>query len=172
MEITRLTLPLFAALSNAEIESWLRIDADQDKDTVAMLIGSATEYCEGVTGSAIGLSNYLVELDGIAGEYPLPIAPVQSVIKVQYRDDTGTLQDIDPAEWTFMGRSVRFSGLPAGSPIVTLEAGNDRPVAIPLALRHAIAVLVSAGFNGREEMSEQTMRTVDRLCQQHKRFAW
>ncbi len=170
MKITRLTLPSFPALTNAEIEAWLRIDPDQDADTLAMLVGSATEHVEGVTGLALGVSTYMVELDGIDESYRLPIEPVQSVSKVEYRDRDGVLQSI--TGWHVASGYLYFPGYPMGSPIVTLEAGYTREVGVPLALAHAIAVLVSAGYNGREEISDQTIKTVDRLCQRYKRVAW
>ncbi len=170
MKITRLTLPSFPALTNAEIEAWLRIDPDQDADTLAMLVGSATEYVEGVTGLTLGLSTYRVELDGLEDIYRLPIDPVQSVTKVEYRDRDGVLHEIDG--WHVASGYLYFSGFPLGSPIVTLEAGYPENTGIPISLAHAIAVLVSAGYNGREEISDQTTKTVDRLCQRYKRIVW
>lgn len=170
MKITRLTLPSFPALTNAEIEAWLRINPDQDADTLTMLVGSATEYIEGVTGLVLGLSTYMVELDGIDESYRLPIGPVQSVTKVEYRDRDGVIHPL--TGWHVASGYLYFPGYPLGSPIVTLEAGHSDTAPVPLALAHAIAVLVSAGYNGREEISDQTIKTVDRLCQRHKRFVW
>ncbi|ATI54165.1 head-tail connector protein [Sphingomonas melonis] len=170
MQITRLSLPEFPALTEDELQSWLRIDAGQDEDTVAMLVGSATEYVEGVTGLCLGLSTYRVELDGIDESYRLPLAPVQSVSKVEYRDRDGVLREIDG--WHLASGYLHFTGYPAGMPIVTLVAGYDSDVGIPQSLAHAIAVVVSAGYNGREEISDQTAKTVDRLCQRFKRIVW
>lgn len=163
-------MPEFPALTAADIEAWLRIDPDQDENTIAMLVGSATEYVEGVTGLCLGLSTYRIDLDGIDECYRIPIAPVQSVSKVEYLDRDGMLQPI--TNWHLASGYLHFSAYPAGTPIVTAEAGYPDNSAIPLALCHAIAVLVSAGYNGREDISDQTIRTVDRLCQRHKRFAW
>lgn len=170
MEITRLTTPEFPALNDEELASWLRIDADEDADTIKMLVGSATEYVEGVTGLALGLSTYRVELDGIDESYRLPLAPVQSITKVEYRDRDGVLHEID--NWHLAGGYLYFSGYPAGMPIVTLVAGYPNDVGVPLALAHAIAVVMAAGYNSREEMTDQTVKTVDRLCQRFKRIVW
>lgn len=171
MQITRLTIPAFPALSEDEIASWLRIEADQDADTLTMLVGSATEYVEALTGRRLGLSTFRVELDGIDECYRLPIAPVQSITKVEYRDKGGILHEID--EWALVGGGfLRLTSLSPGFPIVTLEAGYPDNTSVPVSLAHAVAVLVSAGYNGREEISDQTIKTVDRLCQPHKRFSW
>lgn len=170
MDIIRLTLPEFPALTDDEIASWLRIEVDQDADTTTMLVGSATEYVEALTGQRLGLSTFRVELDGIDECYRLPLTPIQSVTKVEYRDRDSELQEI--TGWHLAGGYLYLSGYPAGMPIVTLVAGYPDKEAMPIALAHAIAVLVSAGYNGREEISDQTLKTVDRLCQPHKRFSW
>lgn len=80
------------------------------------------------------------------------------------------LHEIDG--WHLANGYLYFSGYPAGMPIVTLEAGYPDNVGIPQSLAHAIAVVVSAGYNGREEISDQTAKTVDRLCQRFKRIVW
>lgn len=170
MQITRLSLPEFPALSKIELEAWLRIDAGQDDGTVAMLVGSATEYVESVTGLCLGLSSYRVELDGLDLSYRLPLAPVQSITKVEYRVREGTLHEI--TDWHLASGHLRLPDHPAGTPIVTLVAGYDSSTGIPLSLAHAIAVVVSAGYNSREEISDQTAKTVDRLCQRYKRIVW
>lgn len=170
MEIIRLTAPAFPALTDAELVSWLRIDADQDTETLTMLVGSATEYVEGLTGRCLGLSTYQVALDGIDECYRLPLAPIQSVTKVEYRDVAGVLQPI--TNYMVDQGTLILAAYAPGFPIVTLTAGYADTDAIPEALRHAVAVLVSAGYNGREEVSDATMKTVERLCQRHKRFVW
>jgi uncharacterized phiE125 gp8 family phage protein len=170
MQITRLSLPTFTALSDQDRASWLRLDEGQDAPTINMLVSSATDYVEGITGLCLGLASYRVEFDGIDCRYRLPLAPVQSITSVEYRDLTGALQAI-PDGWFLSGSDLHFTALPAGCPIVTLTAGHPDAVSVPTALRHAIAVLVSAGYNAREELTNQTITTVDRLCQRHKRFA-
>lgn len=170
MNITRLSSPEFSALSPQELETWLRIYADQDSDTLTMLVGSATEYVEALTGRQIGLSTYRVELDGIDEVYRLNLAPIQSIEKVEYRDRDGVLHEI--TGWHLAGGHLYFPGYATGFPIVTLKAGYADNASVPLSLAHAIGVLVSAGYNGREEISDQTIKTVDRLCQPHKRFVW
>lgn len=170
METTRLTLPSFPALTAQELEDWLRIDAGLDAAALAMLVGSATEYVEGVTGLQIGLSTYRVTWDVVDDCYRLPLSPIQSVSKVEYRDSNGALHEI--TGWHLAGGYLHLSGYPTNFPIVTMEAGYPDNASIPTALCHAIAVLVSEGYNSREAISDQALKTVDRLCQRYKRIVW
>lgn len=170
MEIIRLTVPSYPTLTDGEIATWLRIDSGQDPETIDMLVSSATEYVEGITGLALGACTYRVTLDGIDECYRLPLSPIQSVSMVQYRDRAGVLTTLDG--WHYASGCIYFASYPPGCPIVTLEAGYPTVQLIPSQLRHAIAVLVSAGYNGREEMTDQTVKTVANLCQRHKRYGW
>jgi uncharacterized phiE125 gp8 family phage protein len=170
MEITRLTMPSFPALTDAEIATWLRIDLGQEPFAIDMLVASATEYVEGITGLCLGLSTYRIALDGLDDCYRLPLSPVQSVTSVEYRDHTGALIPI--TDWHFVNGYLHFSGYTSGFPIVTIEAGYSDNTAIPVSLAHAIALLVSEGYNSRESLSDATFKAVDRLCQRYKRFVW
>jgi uncharacterized phiE125 gp8 family phage protein len=168
MKIDRLTPPDFPALSHAEIANWLRIDSDHEPETLNMLVGSATEYIEGLTGLSIGRSTYCVTLDGLCDVFRLPLEPIQSVTSVEYIDRSGVIQPI--TDWHYVAGYLYFATAPRGFPVVTLVAGYSDPQMVPTALAHAIAVLVSSGYNSREEMTDQTAKTVERLCQRHKRY--
>lgn len=161
-------MPTFPAVSDADLEAWLRIDTGQDSATIAMLVGSATEYVEGVTGLVLGLAAYRIEFDEIDCAYRLPIEPIQSITSVEYLDAEGELQPIE--DWVTARGYLHFPSIPLGAPLVTVEAGYHTPETIPISLCHAIALLVSEGYNSREALSENTIKAVDRLCQRYKRF--
>lgn len=170
MQIDRLTYPQFHAFNDDERETWLRLDAGQDTATISMLVASATDYVEGHTGLCLPVSTYRATFDEVQYRYRLPIAPVQTITTVEYRDCAGTFNPV--TGWYHAANELHFTTLPPGAPIVTLQAGFADRLSVPVGLRHAIAVLVSAGYNGREELSDQTIKTVHRLCARHKRFAW
>ena len=167
MQITRLTLPNFPALSDQDRSSWLRIDEGQDNSTIDMLVSSATDYVEGITGLCLGSASYSIDLDwNECRMRVLPLAPIQSITSVEYWDETGTTLPF--TDWTLAANRFRYD-FPTRLTI-TLVAGYSDPASVPISLRHAIAILVSAGYNGREELSDQTIKTVERLCQRHKRY--
>jgi len=165
MLIARITAPAFPAVSADELETWLRIDCGSDPETLALLVGSATEIVEGLTNRVLGLARYRVEFAGSAICYSLPLSPVRSVVSVEVNGEPIT-------GWHLASGILHFDALPASAPVVTLMAGHDDVEFIDLSLRHAIAVLVSASYNNREEVSDQTMRTVERLCAPHRRIVW
>jgi uncharacterized phiE125 gp8 family phage protein len=170
MSPIRLTLPAFPAVSPAELETWLRIDAGSDPAAVDLLVGSATEMVEGLTSLTLGLADYRVDLAGLEYCYKLPLSPIVSITSVEYRDATGTMVAL--TDWTLDHGYPHFETLPAGFPVITLKAGYPAASAIPDGLRHAIAVLVSAGYNDRETLPDATMKAVERLCARHRRIIW
>lgn len=165
MLITRITAPAFPAVSADELETWLRIDCGSDPETLSLLVASATELVEALTGRVLGSAQYRIEFAGSALCYSFPISPVQTVESVKVDGEPIT-------DWRYANGIVHLDALPESAPVVTVVAGSTDVEAIPEALRHAIAVLVSASYNNREEISDQTMRTVERLCAPHRRIVW
>ncbi|VWX51762.1 conserved hypothetical protein [Novosphingobium sp. 9U] len=165
MQTTRITAPAFPAVSADELETWLRIDCGSDPETLSLLVGSATEIVEGLTNRVLGSARYRIDFAGSALCYSLPISPVLSVESVEVDGEPLT-------GWRYASGIVHFEALPASAPVVTVMAGSTDVASIPGALRHAIAVLVSASYNNREEVSDQTIRTVERLCAPHRRIVW
>jgi uncharacterized phiE125 gp8 family phage protein len=166
--ITRLSAPSFWALDNAAIAEWLRIDTETDQTTIEMLVSASTEVVEGLTNSAIGLSSYRIDYDLRLCSYRLPLCPVQSVTSVEYLDDAGNLQ---PLAYTLRSGLLTLSdGLPPAAITVTLIAGYPDVASIPDALRWAISLLVSAGYNGREAIDPASMLAAERLCARYRRI--
>lgn len=166
--IKRLSAPSFRALDDTEIAEWLRIDVDDDQSTVSMLISAATEVVEGLTNLAIGQADYQITYDISACSYRLPFDPIQSVTSVEYLDEEGASQSLAYAFRN--GVLTLTSGLPPFPPIIRLTAGYDAVAAIPDALRWAISLLVSAGYNGREDIDPKVMDAVERLCSRYRRI--
>jgi uncharacterized phiE125 gp8 family phage protein len=166
MKITRLTTPTFAAVTNEEIAEWLRIDPATDVATLAMLLGSATDMVESLTGLAVGAATYRINFFDARKVYHLPITPLVSVTSVTLRGDA---EPLDPSKWALHGDCVVLTDYPAVPASIVLEAGFGSPETIPDGIRHAIAVMVGASYDGRHEMSDQTAKTVDRLVSRWKR---
>lgn len=162
--ITRLTRPSFPAVSTAELEAWLRIDAGSDPEAVNMLVGSATEYVEAITGLTLGLADYRIDFATQEYCYKLNISPIVSITSVADRGG------VPLSGWTLEHGYLHFDSFPAFPPVITLEAGYATTNAIPEGLRHAIALLVAAGFNAREDIDEKTFKTVERLTSRYRKY--
>ena len=161
--ITRTVAPSFAALTNDEIEQWLRLDEDTDALTVAMLLASATEWVEGYTGQTIATSTFEITFNEFACEYRLPLYPMQSLEGV---DAFG------PVAATYWGgtRSVWLTDNPPIPPTITVIAGYTSPEAVPVSIKQAIAVLINDGYDNRVGISDAAMAGVSRLLASQRRI--
>jgi len=163
MEATRISPPSFPVVTTAELEAWLRLDPNTDTSTLDMLVTSATEIVEGITNRTIAPANYRVTTDNRATCYALPLTNVTVIISVTVAGEPVT-------DWLLTGDTLHLPALPASPPVITLRAGYPDIDLIPDAIRHAIAVLVSAGYNAREDIDAKTFQTVERLCARYRRI--
>ncbi len=165
MDILRTSPPAFDLVSSDELVEWLRIDPNTDADTLKMLVTSATEYVEGLTNLTIGASTYRIRLDHRATRYRLPLTNVTGI--------TGVTVSGQPLTdgYRLDGCSVVFYVMPDACPVITVMAGYGSVETVPDAIRHSIAVLVSAGYNSREEIDPKTFATVERLCSRYRRYS-
>ena len=169
--IERTSHSAFPALTNSEVAEWLRIDEDSDTFSVALLIDSACEYVEGETGQALASASYVANFDDYAGNLlALRITPVTAIASVNYTVGTTTTAITD---FIFQAGSSPRIILPtcivADRVTVAFTAGRADLSDVPLALRQAVAVLVSAGYNNREELDDQTFKTVTNLIARYRR---
>ncbi|MDG2532067.1 hypothetical protein P6144_00255 [Sphingomonas sp. HITSZ_GF] len=162
MKITRLTPSTFEALTEEQLSEWLRIDSDSDALTTAMLVQSATEIVEGLTGQSLGESDFRIVFDRRMACLSLPLDPIQTVNSVKVAGQA--------VGYTLRGDTIFLDAFPAGPVTVEVTAGYGDPELVPLSLRHAIAVLVGAGYDNREAIDPKTMQTVANLCARHRRL--
>ena len=162
MNITRLSPSTFEAINEEQLSEWLRIEPDSDLLTTAMLLASATEIVEGVTGLTLAEGTFRIEFSRRMAYLKLPLEPVQTITSVKVGGETVT--------YTRRGDTIVLDAFPMGDVTVEVTAGYDDPELIPVSLRHAIAVIVAAGFDGREDIDPKTMKTVEWLCARHRRF--
>jgi uncharacterized phiE125 gp8 family phage protein len=168
MDIIRTSPPAFPLVSPSELETWLRLDPNTDSATLDMLVTSATEIVEGITNRTIGASTYRIVMDRRATCYPIYLTNITAVVSVKIGTDT-----IDGWRLAEEGGDTLLilDQLPASPPIVTISAGIGDIDHVPDCVRHAIAILVSAGYNNREDIDEATFRTVERLCARYRRVS-
>lgn len=155
MDLTIVTPPTFVALADSEIREWLRIDPEVDFFSLTMLIASATNIVESITGLTIRQTGFQMTACAPDGVVVIPNSPIATIDAVQ--DATGPITG-----WTYANHVLT---LPAPSMAVTIDftCGWPTTLAIPQSIRHAIAVLVAAGYDARSEIDDQTMTTVMRL---------
>lgn len=88
----------------AEAKEHCRVTDTASDAYIITLIAFAQDYIEARTGVALGVQTYeytlsALPIEGFLG-VALPRAPMISVISVEYRDETGVLIVLDPAEYS------------------------------------------------------------------------
>ena len=156
--------PIVEPLTNADVKLQLRMTSDTtEDDLIASYITAARIYCERYTGRAFYTQTVVAYLDEFPAEdyIELPMAPLQSVTSVKYKDSAGTetpmtkttqyLEDTD----SYVGRIVLPCGVTWPSfteytvnPItITYVAGYT---ALPQPLKQAMLLLIGSWYENRE----------------------
>lgn len=159
----RISAPQFPAVSSDQLREWLRLDDSVDESTLDMLLGSAVDHVQSVTGQIVVSADYQTVLCLAPGCHAIPIS---NPTAVTLSDASG--DPIDPTDaYAIIGDDLVLLTIVAndlGALTIRITAGWTTEEAVPQALRHAIAVLVGASYDGRTEISDQTFTTVSRLC--------
>ncbi|MHB1651394.1 MAG: head-tail connector protein [Desulfitobacteriaceae bacterium] len=157
----------------AEAKNYLRVDIADDDTLIGSLITSAREYCEAVTGRALGTQSWELVLP----EFPpdrsfieIPRPPLQAVTKAQYRNSFGVLADIDPTTILYdyssePGRIVLaynrfwpiFIPYPAGAVIIDFTAGYSATNLMPVSIKQAMFLLIGQWYENRESMANKRL---------------
>ena len=173
--IIRTSLPAFTIVDQATLEQWLRIDASVDEQTVDLLLASATDYLEGLTGQVLASANYIVVLDPAGGFSPIGLTPFNGVLSVAALFTDGTAQTLTAGTQYTISLSgispvISFTELPDGTVGVSVacNAGYTSAASVPASLQHAAAVLVAAGYDNRSALDPRTIATVDNLIQRYR----
>jgi uncharacterized phiE125 gp8 family phage protein len=165
------TPPAELPVSLDEAKAHLRIDFGDDDPYVMGLISAATAHLDGwsgILGRALVTQTWRQSLPAFpgCGVIRLPLAPVQAVTEVTYRDGDGSEQVLDAGVYSSvlvdaLGPYVRrCSGCswPATAPMddavaVTFTAGYGGPGEVPQAIRHAILLLMGHWYANREPVN-------------------
>lgn len=167
----RVTPPAEPPVSLEEAKAHLRVDFGDDDFYVAALIEAATTHIDGwsgILGRALVTQTWRQDLCGFPwdGVIRLPLAPVQAVTEISYRNEAGTNLILDPGVTTdvradALGPFVRLrdgQSWPAtargdDAVSVVFTAGYGAPAAVPQAIRHAILLLVGHWHANREPVN-------------------
>jgi hypothetical protein len=143
--VVRTSPPSFPAVSSAQLREWLRLDPDVDQATLDLLLGAAVDHIAGLTGLYVVSAEYAVSF-AATGCYSLPISNITQT-------EAGAV----------VGGNLEIE-VEAVPLVVSISAGWTTEEAIPVALRHAIAIYVGAAYDSRHDISEATFATIKRLC--------
>lgn len=153
----------------AEAKTYLRVDITDDDALIDALITSAREYCESVTGRALGTEKWELALEDFPSDrdyIELPRPPLQSVDSLVYRNSKGETFSIDPANVIYdydsePGRIVLaynrywpiYIPFPARAVSIAFTAGYSATNLMPVSIKQAMLLLIGQWYENREPMA-------------------
>jgi uncharacterized phiE125 gp8 family phage protein len=176
MLITRLTSPSFVIVDSDTLAEWLRIDSSTDTATTDLLVASATDYIECITGRVLAAANYQIDYDELAPSLPLNIAPLNSVTSVSAKLADGTAIALTAGtdyltQAASAAPSIMLLNVPTGAVSISVlaNAGYTNAAAVPASIQHAAAILVAASYDSRSALDPATATTVTNLVSRYRR---
>lgn len=160
------TPPAATPVSLAEAKAHLRIDGNDEDVLVTALIAAAVAHLDGwsgILGRALVTQTWQQDLDQFPRDrIALPLAPVQSITSVGYRDTDGEEQTLDSPAYVLTMRAgttavERTDGAEWPSTArrpdavrVTFVAGYGNAAAVPADIKSAILLMVGDLYAHRE----------------------
>lgn len=164
-DLTVITPPVTEPVSLAEAKTHCRVDHADEDALLSSLIQAARGLVEETTGRALITRTLEWRIDRWATLLYLPYPPAISIVQISYTDAAGVTATLPPAAY-----SLRAGVIPAyvrldtaqrpavnlardGAIAIRYLAGYGPPENVPLALRHAILLLVGHWYVNREAVS-------------------
>lgn len=173
--------PAIEPVTAALVKSTATVDADLTvhDDLLAILIPSAREACEHITGRKLITQKWDVLLDAFpTAEIQLPLAPVQAIVSVTYIDAAGDQQTIastnyvldtsrESQPWLLPAEDYEWPDTldTANAVTIRVTAGyGDTAASVPPNARHWIALRAASNVPGCDiKMTEHHDRLLDSL---------
>ena len=156
-------------LDFAEVKRQLRIDTADDDALVTSLIGAAVSYLDGwagILGRALVTQTWAQSFSCFsgAGIMRLPLAPVQSIASITYRDSDDVEQVLAGSDYLLLAddlgdyvarpRDVSWPSTYSRADAVTIAflAGYGDADAVPAAIKHAALLMIGVWYETRESV--------------------
>ena len=134
---------------------WLKVNGTGSDTLIEGLIRAATRYVENMTGLRLVTQTVIMKRDDFSDCMVLPVGPVQSITSVEYLDNNGASQSLDPAN---------YSALLGQSGSISLVTGKSWPsVAIS---PQAVTITAVVGFGQAEDQPEDVRTALMMLATQ------
>lgn len=169
MKLETTVQPTVEPITVEDARLHLRVDSAEDDGLIASYIVAARQMVETWTMRGLVSATRKLYIDGFpAFAVELPYAPLTSVTSVQYYDDGGTLQTLATSYYTvdtvsepgrvhlaYQQTWPSTRAIPS-SVVITYVSGyavTGDHAATPVALKHAIRLLVSHWYENREPVN-------------------
>lgn len=132
----------------------LRVQHDDENDSITLLIDSAFDHVERITGRLFRRATCELTLRSFADIIELPRPSLRSITSIEYFDSHGDAQTLDAAEYIADTKSIPGSVEPSTSwpttanrpdaVTITFEAGQD---VFPKSVHHAVLMWIDLEFH-------------------------
>jgi uncharacterized phiE125 gp8 family phage protein len=156
-----LTPPAVEPISLAEAKAYLRVEHNDDDDTIAALIAGSRNHVEAKTRRALITQSWRLSLDGWPADGRIDVhpAPLRALSAARYYDEAGTTHVIDPQAFVpdlagsalvFAPCAVPAPGRAAAGIELDFAVGyGDAASDVPEPLRQAIRLLTAHWYENR-----------------------
>ena len=157
------------------------IESDHENDLLEIMLDAAVSEVENYIDSPVRERNMSIQLNEWPDTFELPIYPVNSIVSVEYVDESGATQTVAVSDYTFYntstGSKIKFTWDSAPS----LEEDNEFPITInctagwsqedmPAEIKKAVLLRFSFNERYREEMPTSVNRTFHNALRPLKRW--
>jgi uncharacterized phiE125 gp8 family phage protein len=182
-DFTRTTLvtgPDVEPVDLYEVRAHLRVTHNEEDELLNALITAARVTVETITRRSLITQEWKLFLNGFpaGSEIRLPHTPVKSVTSLDYYDQEGNLQTLDPQKYWLDQASAPakvilrdgevFPDVQQGRPNsveVTYQAGyGDEAGDVPAPIRHAIKLVVAHLYENPDIVSAGQLSTIPMSC--------
>jgi uncharacterized phiE125 gp8 family phage protein len=164
----RSAAPAAEPLSLAEALAHLRVSAGVEDAYISALIPVVREACENRIERTLVETSWVLTLDSFPDAIELMMPPVLDVTSVQYTDQDGVAQTLNPADyvvdmarepgWLVPAPGRQWPATEAGinKVVVTYTAGyGDTAVAVPASLKHWMLLAMADLYENRAAHGEK-----------------
>ncbi len=168
--LTLVTAPTSDPVSIDDAKTHMRVEDTEDDAYIGSLIKAATAFvdADGVLGRAMVTQTWAQHGYGWSGRVALTMTPVQSLSAVKYYDVDNALQTATLSDFRLIGTPKDSFVEPVSSWPATFDrpdalrleyvAGYGASSAVPVAVQHAMLMLIAHWYENREEASEVSLK--------------
>lgn len=157
MNLVQTVAPTAEPISLDEAKIFMHV-IETDEDTlIESIITSAREYAENYTNRQLITATFELTTDSFIQDFKLPKAPVQSISKIEYMDESGVYQILSTDDYylyyEYEIAKIYFSNLPSikddkRAVKITFVSGYTT---VPSSIKTYLKMLVSTLYENREK---------------------
>ncbi len=163
----------------ADVKAHTYIDHTDDDNEIAMLVDAARDHVERYCNLRIATQTVDVKCDSFDDFLYLPFGPVQSITNIKYIGTDGVERTLDSSIYELRAddldasimRQYGMSWPPRRSGTRITVTAIVGFAAVPPAIKHAVLLMVAAGFKDREAQGMVATSTADALLSNFRRGA-